>query len=170
MKQRNKRLETIKMLISRQDFSSHDDIVKALSATGFEITQATLSRDLKMLKVAKAARPDGRYVYVLPNEAMYRRVSESEQPVSLGGEGQGILSLRFSQNLGVIKTRNGYASALAYDIDQAEIPEVLGTIAGGDTIFLVLAERASYVKVTDELKRLFDPGGIILGNAGIGGL
>ena len=163
MKARTKRLETIKLLISRHNFGSHEEIVNALAEQGFYITQATLSRDLKMLKVAKASRPDGRYVYVLPNEAMYRRVSESEQPVSMG-EGHGLLSLRFSNNMGVIKTRNGYASALAYDIDQAKIPEILGTIAGGDTIFLVLAERASYVKVTNDLRELLDPHGTVLGN------
>ena len=74
MKERDSRIETLKMLISSKEMSSQEELLKALSAEGFHITQATLSRDLKQLKVAKAATMNGKYIYVLPNETMYRRV------------------------------------------------------------------------------------------------
>lgn len=75
MKVKNSRLETLKMLISSMELSSQEEVLKVLEQEGFKLTQATLSRDLKQLKVAKAASMNGKYVYVLPNETMYRRVT-----------------------------------------------------------------------------------------------
>lgn len=66
MKVKNNRLEALKMLISSQELSSQEQLLQALHKEGFEITQATLSRDLKLLKVAKAASSSGKYAYVLP--------------------------------------------------------------------------------------------------------
>ena len=75
MKIKTSRLETLRMIISSQELSSQEEGLQALSKEGYNITQATLSRDLKQLKVAKAASMNGGYVYVLPNETMYKRVS-----------------------------------------------------------------------------------------------
>ena len=75
MKVKNSRLEALKMLISSMELSSQEEVLRALEAEGFQLTQATLSRDLKQLKVAKAASMNGKYVYVLPNETMYKRVT-----------------------------------------------------------------------------------------------
>lgn len=142
MKVKNSRMETLKMLISSQELSSQEEVLKALSKEGYKLTQATLSRDLKQLKVAKAASMNGKYVYVLPNETMYKRVSN---PPSLKEMMMtpGFRSINFSGNMIVIKTRPGYASSIAYNIDNHDIPEILGTIAGDDTIFLVKKEDAS---------------------------
>lgn len=74
MKIKTNRLEAVKMILSSQEIGSQSDLLKALEDEGFQLTQATLSRDLKQLKVAKAASMNGKYVYVLPNETMYRRV------------------------------------------------------------------------------------------------
>ena len=75
MKVKNSRLEAIKMLISSMELGSQEEVLQALEKEGFRLTQATLSRDLKQLKVAKAASMSGKYVYVLPNDTMYKRVS-----------------------------------------------------------------------------------------------
>ena len=91
MKVKNSRLETLKMLISSQELSSQDQLLQALAQEGFEITQATLSRDLKLLKVAKAASSSGKYTYVLPNDALYKRVS-NHIPISNMAMGTGFLS------------------------------------------------------------------------------
>ena len=106
MKVKNSRMETLKMLISSQELSSQEEVLKALSKEGYKLTQATLSRDLKQLKVAKAASMNGKYVYVLPNETMYKRVSN---PPSLKEMMMtpGFLSINFSGNMIVIKTRPG---------------------------------------------------------------
>lgn len=136
---KNARLDTIKLIISSQEISNQDELLTALATEGFKLTQATLSRDLKQLKVAKAASVSGKAVYVLPNNAMYRRVKE-HRPVREMMQHSGFISLRFSGNLGVIKTKPGYASSIAYDIDNASIPQIIGTIAGDDTIFIVVEE------------------------------
>ena len=139
MKVKNRRMDTLKMLISSQELSSQEEVLQALAKEGYKLTQATLSRDLKQLKVAKAASMNGKYVYVLPNETMYKRVSN---PLSVREMmmSPGFLSINFSGNMVVIKTRPGYASSIAYNIDNSDIPEILGTIAGDDTIFLVKKE------------------------------
>lgn len=142
MKVKNSRIETLKMLISSQELSSQEEVLKALSKEGYKLTQATLSRDLKQLKVAKAASMNGKYVYVLPNETMYKRVSNPRSLKEMMMT-PGFLSINFSGNMIVIKTRPGYASSIAYNIDNHDIPEILGTIAGDDTIFLVKKEDAS---------------------------
>lgn len=139
MKVKNSRMEALKMLISSQELSSQDELLQALAKEGYKLTQATLSRDLKQLKVAKAASMNGKYVYVLPNETMYKRVSTplSAREMLLT---PGFQSINFSGNMIVIKTRPGYASSIAYTIDNSDIPQILGTIAGDDTIFLVKKE------------------------------
>ena len=76
MKSKNSRLDSIKMIISSKEVGSQEELLKELTAEGFKLTQATLSRDLKQLKVAKAASMNGNYVYVLPNNTMYKRMTE----------------------------------------------------------------------------------------------
>ena len=100
---------------------SQEELLAALQEEGFKLTQATLSRDLKQLKVAKAASMGGNYVYVLPNVAMYKRVSSPAQVKEMM-QVPGFLSINFSGNIGVIKTRPGYASSIAYNIDASNIP------------------------------------------------
>ena len=153
MKEKNSRIETLKMLISSKELGSQEEVLKALKKEGFQLTQATLSRDLKQLKVAKAASMNGKYVYVLPNETMYKRVSSVQSAREMLST-PGYMSLNFSGNMGVLKTRPGYASLIAYNIDNADIPQVLGTIAGDDTIFLVLKEGCSRQKVIEELRNI----------------
>ena len=150
MKKKANRLDAIKMIISSKDVSSQEELLQALSKEGFELTQATLSRDLKQLKVAKAANMNGKYVYVLPNETMYRRVS-SPRSASEMVRLPGFLSINFSGNMGVIRTRPGYASSIAYNIDNGHIEEILGTIAGDDTIFIVIKEGATQQQVVTKL-------------------
>ena len=139
MREKDSRLETLRLIISSQQLGSQEELLNALQKEGFQLTQATLSRDLKQLKVAKAATMDGSYVYVLPNETMYKRVST---PASVREmmEIPGFLGIQISGNIAVIKTRTGYASAIAWNIDNKNIPMILGTVAGADTIMIVLKE------------------------------
>lgn len=145
MSTKTERLDTIKIIISSQEISSQEELLQALAREGFELTQATLSRDLKQLQVAKAANAAGKYVYVLPNDIMYKRslvYDASEMLVN-----NGFVSLHFSGNIAVIRTRPGYASSMAYDIDNRECEAILGTIAGDDTIMLVVKEDVSHEEV-----------------------
>ncbi|MGL4520439.1 MAG: arginine repressor [Phocaeicola sp.] len=139
MKSKNSRLDAIKIIISSKEVGSQEELLQELAKDGYTLTQATLSRDLKQLKVAKAASMNGNYVYVLPNNTMYKRMTDSHSSRDLLMH-NGFVSIEFSINLAVIKTRPGYASSLAYDIDSKDFDEILGTIAGDDTIMLVMRE------------------------------
>ena len=153
MKVKNSRMEALKMLISSMELGSQEEVLRALEKEGFKLTQATLSRDLKQLKVAKAATMSGNYVYVLPNESMYKRVS-THSSVREMMQMPGFISINFSGNMGVIKTRPGYASSIAWNIDRSDIPEILGTIAGDDNIFIVIKEGVSHREITEALKEV----------------
>lgn len=150
MKVKNSRLEAIKMLISSMELGSQEEVLQALEKEGFRLTQATLSRDLKQLKVAKAASMSGKYVYVLPNDTMYKRVSTPHSIMKML-QISGFLSINFSGNIGVIKTRPGYASSIAYNIDNSNSTNIIGTIAGDDTILIVIKEGVNTQDVINEL-------------------
>ena len=153
MKVKTRRLEALKVLISSTELSSQEEVLQALRKEGFTLTQATLSRDLKQLKVAKAASMNGKYVYVLPNETMYKRNHKTISPLEML-QTPGFISINFSGNIGIIKTRPGYASSIAYNIDASNLPEILGTIAGDDTIVIVIKEGVSHEEVTESLGQL----------------
>jgi len=153
MKVKNNRLEALRLIISSQQLGSQEELLNALQKEGFKLTQATLSRDLKQLKVAKAATMGGNYVYVLPNESMYKRV---QTPSSVREMMQipGFMNIQFSGNMAVIKTRPGYASSIAWNIDNSNIADILGTIAGADTIFIVIKDGAPKERVINALSEV----------------
>ena len=150
MKEKNNRLEALRLIISSQQLGSQDELLNALQKEGFKLTQATLSRDLKQLKVAKAATMGGNYIYVLPNDTMYKRISTPSNIKEMM-QVPGFVSINFSGNMGVIKTRPGYASAIAWNIDAHQLPQILGTVAGADTILFVVKEGVTQHEVIDAL-------------------
>ena len=139
MRNKDSRLEAIKLLVSSQEISSQGELLRELRRVGFTPTQATLSRDLHRLKVAKAMSHTGKYVYMLPGSPLYRRVADSALTFAAARQA-GVLSVKFSGNLAVVHTLPGHASHVAYDIDNKHFEEILGTLAGDDTIIMVLAE------------------------------
>jgi len=154
MKNKNNRLEAIRLIISEQDIKNQDQLLQVLNSRGYSVTQATLSRDLKKMKISKVANTYGDYLYVLPNHALLQKKNGSTfDEVASNQPRYGFVSLNFSGNMAVIKTRPGYASSLAYDVDNNNLPGVLGTIAGDDTLLIVLAEGAN----RQEIKRLLEP-------------
>ena len=153
MKTKESRMETLKMLISSQELGSQEALLKALKKEGFVLTQATLSRDLKQLKVARAASMNGKYLYVLPNETMYKRVTSSKRASEML-QSSGFVSINFSGQLAVIKTRPGYASAIAYNLDSQDLPNILGSIAGDDTIFLAIKQGVTHQDILEDLSQV----------------
>lgn len=138
------------MLISSRELSKQEELMEELEKAGYPTAQATLSRDLKLLRVVKAQNGQGRYVYMMPNNQSYRSVSDSHVTVTAMNR-LGALDVRFSGNLAVVKTLPGHASHVAYDIDKANLDCVLGTVAGDDTVILVLEEGADRAQVLDRL-------------------
>jgi transcriptional regulator of arginine metabolism len=121
----------IKEIIRDKVISCQDDLLKDLRDEGFEVTQATLSRDLKKMKITKIADTDNTYRYIIPEE------THAQQ----SNDGHGYLGLVFSGNMAVIKTVAGYASPLAVLMDNNPSEVFVGTIAGRDTIFIILNEN-----------------------------
>ncbi len=153
MKVKAQRVNAIVQLIENNRVGSQDELLTLLEQLGFKTTQATLSRDLKALKVAKQPDYDGGYVYVMPENQVPEESELSYGDFPLGG----ILSLEFSGNLAVIKTRPGFANGIASVIDSHGPYEVLGTIAGDDTLLLITRETVSRTGVVSGLS-LFMPG------------
>ena len=147
------RLEVIKMIISSQELSTQDELLRELDKAGFPSTQATLSRDLHQLRIGKGHNERGQYIYLLPEQRRYQRVSNTHATVQQINR-LGALSVKFSGNMGVLRTPPGRASHVAYDIDNAHVPEVLGTIAGDDTVFLVLDEHADRQRVLNAIAEI----------------
>lgn len=150
MKNKLNRLKAIRAIIANERVGSQEELQRILYSKGFEVTQATLSRDLKQLKVTKIAANDGSYIYVLPTNPLYKRMSKG-QPVGEQSARNGFVSIEFSGNIAVIKTRPGYAGGIAYDVDRSELPGVLATVAGDDTILLVIKEGYRHDDVLAQL-------------------
>ncbi len=136
MRERQNRLSEIKELIKKHRIDSQDMLLEFLTKEGYTVTQATLSRDLKMLKVGKISDGWSGYYYALPENDL---ISESEKSY-IQDVRRGVLSIEFSDNIGVIKTRQGHADSVALAMDILAIPEILGSVAGDDTIFVILRE------------------------------
>ncbi len=137
MKNRTKRQLAIKKIITTNEISSQEELLGKLKEEDFDLTQATLSRDLKILKVAKVSHSKRGYVYVIPEGVSVEPQHENTRVNFLV---DGFRDLRFSGNLAVLRTRPGYASSLAAVLDNADPYEIIGTIAGDDTILLVMRE------------------------------
>lgn len=133
-------MDLIVKLIRNRCISSHEELIRLLEENGSSVSQGTLSRDLRSLKIIKVPTERGLSMYVLPeSDSLKDKLLRGSNPPKANFQ-SGFLSLQISGNMAVIKTRNGYASGLAFDIDTHKIPEILGTIPGSDTIFAVLRE------------------------------
>ena len=149
MKERLSRLKIIRKLIKTYRIESQEALLGYLNKEGFEVTQATLSRDLKLLKVGKISDGHNGYIYTLPGEE-----DRQESDLSLAQDFmRGYVSIECSGNIAVIKTYSGYADVVAQSLDTICMDEILGTIAGGDNcVFACLREGVSGDSFIEALK------------------
>jgi transcriptional regulator of arginine metabolism len=148
MKNRFKRQIEIRKVIQKGDVHSQDELLVELKGMGFDLTQATLSRDLKEMQVAKVPHPAKGYVYVLP-EGEKAKITPVQSRINYLADG--FRDLRFSGNLAVLRTQPGYASTIAAVIDKADPWEILGTVAGDDTILIIMKEGISKTDLINTL-------------------
>lgn len=156
MKVKNSRLDAIRLILSTQEIGSQEELLNELEKEGFKLTQATLSRDLHQLRVVKTVGVQGRYRYVLTRPHQYRHAGEQGEvrAITAPQETNGFLSIKFSGNIAVIRTKPSYASTLAYHIDNYDFPEIIGTIAGDDTVMMVIAENTTRAAVLRALRTI----------------
>ena len=133
MKKKTKRLLTIKEIVMKKKISSQDELLQILRKKGFEYTQATLSRDLKFLKITKIFDSEKGYIYSFMDEINKPEKKVGKQDIQI----QGFQSFEFANNLGVVRTLPGFASSIASAIDNYHSYEIVGTIAGDDTILII---------------------------------
>jgi len=151
---KKRRLATIQELVNTHSPTSQGKLLKLLHDRGFTITQTTLSRDIKQLKISKMPDEKGNYIYMTP----HREVNYSERiPIrnkTLPSLSRGFLSFDFSYQLGVIKTRAGFANEIASDINNHASSTILGVIANNDTILLIPKEGVSRQEILDILSKI----------------
>lgn len=148
MNPKSKRLSIIRKIIRSEYISSQEELIKRLEECGVQITQSTLSRDLKYMHVAKVPHKEKGYIYVLPNNSR-------DDLVISPNITDNITDIAFSGNMCVISTKPGYASAISVPIDNRGISEILGTIAGDNTILLILRDGFDMDMLMEQLYMLF---------------
>ena len=138
----------IREIVREGRYASQEELREALAGRGFDVTQATLSRDIRELRLLKVPDAEGGSAYTLPPEAWDQtpKLERLMAALFVGAEGTG--------NLLVLKTLAGGAQPVAVAIDWEEWPEVLGTIAGDDTILLILRDAAHLGTVQRRLEEL----------------
>jgi transcriptional regulator of arginine metabolism len=134
---RARRLAAIRRIIERTAADSQERLIGLLRREGFAATQATLSRDLKFLGIAKVPRPGGGYTYSPPGIGASSTASAAPAASLVQDFTRGFLSLEFSGSFGLVKTHPGHAASVASALDALRIGAVLGTVAGDDTILVV---------------------------------
>ena len=136
---KSKRQEQILALIQGHDIETQEQLLDELKKSCFQATQATISRDIKQLRIIKELGPNGTYRYVSAPKPVEHAFSAKLNMIFR----QCVTSIDFAQNLIVIKTMPGLANAACSAIDKLEMPELLGTLAGDDTCVVILRDNQS---------------------------
>lgn len=131
---RSRRLALITQLVAGRRFTSQEELAHALARAGIEVTQATLSRDLRSLGVGKRPGPDGTPIYALATPAV-EALDRERQLLDLQAF---VNEVRVAHNLVVVRTPAGHANGVARAVDLAGFEGIVGTIAGDDTILIVM--------------------------------
>jgi len=138
-------------LIVKKEIGTQDELTEELEKAGFQVTQATVSRDIREMRLTKVALGKGKLRYVAYKETgedltqKYRRIFKD-----------GFLSMDNAQNILVIKTVSGMAMAVAAALDNMEFPEIVGSIAGDDTIMCAIRSIDDTVNVMRQLRRFVE--------------
>ena len=136
-------------IIAEHPIETQDELLTRLREEGFKATQATISRDIKDLRLVKTLGSDGKYRYVSASRSSTDIRTNFSNLFSTSVD-----SIDVAQNLVVIKTLSGMAQAVCAALDSADYPSVVGTIAGDDTIFIACRTADLAVSLTEELKKL----------------
>ncbi|NMA06351.1 MAG: arginine repressor [Ruminococcaceae bacterium] len=147
---KSNRLMLIKDIVENNTISTQQDLMNYLSEHGFEITQATVSRDMKELGLTKALNENGVYCYRLPKSASTNEVISKFRRIFR----ESVISLKISGNIVIIKCFTGMGNAACEALDIMEFEQILGTIAGDNTIFAVVESADKGEELISELNKL----------------
>lgn len=140
----------IKEIVEQQVIETQEELAESLRSHGIEVTQATVSRDIKELRLIKVPTGDGRYRYAYPMEqSLLFSQSRMERMFR-----DSVVAIDYSENIIVLKTLPGGGQAVAATIDHAKWPEVIGTVAGDDNILVVVKPAQAASTVADRFRGL----------------
>jgi transcriptional regulator of arginine metabolism len=145
------RQEKILELIARYEIETQDELIEFLGEEGYNVTQATISRDIRELDLVKVTTPDGAYKYVVSHVS---RKSPRQTGLMTHSVTDTVTGIVCAQNIVVIKTTPGMAQAVAISIDRIPDSDILGCVAGDDTIMIVTHDNNTAEAVASKLKRL----------------
>ncbi|MBQ9591103.1 MAG: arginine repressor [Butyrivibrio sp.] len=138
-------------LINNNVIETQEQLASLLKESGYDVTQATVSRDIRQMKLSKQVTEDGKQKYVYSTAD-----SEAMQDKYISVLRAGYASMDVAQNILVIKTVSGMAMALATAIDALNIPQVVGCIAGDDTIMVAIKSNEDALNLMEDLKKLIE--------------
>ena len=143
------RQDAILELVEKYEIETQDDLIERLRQNGFEVTQATVSRDIRELKLTKVLTGHGGYRYILPPKDSGLAGSKLNRALL-----ESIVMIDVAMNIVVIKTHPGLAQAVAAGLDSLHMPEIVGCVAGDDTMINVARDVESAQIICDKLKEL----------------
>ncbi len=149
---KHKRHEEIISIVNSFNIETQDDLIDKLRARGYEVTQATVSRDIRELKLTKTATGNNKYKYAVPSNNDAVIYSSKYQYIVQ----ETIISVDYACNMIVFKTLAGMAQAAAAAIDAIGWNELVGTIAGDDTIFVVMRSEEKAKEYTENFKKVLN--------------
>ncbi len=147
---KNQRQQKILEIIEKYDISTQEDLIAKLEEFGFSVTQTTISRDIHQLKLVKGLSQGGIYKYIIPTS----RVADG-RPVFNAAISAAVISVESAQNLVVLKTTPGMANAVAISIEMLELPRIVGSVAGDDTLLLVFKDSSAAEEAEYKLRHTF---------------
>ncbi len=143
------RQEKILELILRYEIETQDELIEKLKVEGFDVTQATASRDIKELKLTKTQTNKGKYRYIRPITG--ENVSGVDFNAAFAAS---IISVEVGENIVVVRTYPGMANAVAIGIDNIRHADILGSVAGDDTILIVTRAKEIANGICDQVKTI----------------
>ena len=144
---KTKRQDRILTLIAEHVIETQDELIEKLVAEGYSVTQATISRDIRELKISKILGESGKYHYVSP-EPTTEAVKKDLRNTYMSS----VTLILCGGNIVIVKTHPGLAQAVASGIDAMALDSVLGCVAGDDTIIIVTTDEASSVQICEKIK------------------
>lgn len=146
---KNKRQEKILELIAKYEIETHDDMISRLRDDGYNVTQATISRDMRELKLTKVLTSRGTYKYTVNNSRHHANNVKFNNAVV-----DSIVSVDYAGNNIVLKTYPGMAQAVASSVDALNVDDILGCVGGDDTIIIVTRDEESSAEISEKIKEL----------------
>ena len=149
---KSQRQQIIMKLVIEENIDTQESLQAALAERGFKVTQATVSRDIKELSLIKTVAPDGSYKYSIPS--LKKSGMQGERNPVLGFISDSVLAVDYAGNTVVVKCHVGMAQAVCAKLDSTEIENVVGTLAGDDTIFILMRTESDAQRLLKEFNSI----------------